>query len=79
MAIDEVIKRGSSVIDHNYMLYLHPSDTSNALSLGFQLIGIEKYTIWRQPIEVFLLIHNKLGFVDGSIIRNTYGEKHVNL
>ncbi|XP_070014325.1 uncharacterized protein [Nicotiana sylvestris] len=74
MAVDEVVDQSSIVIDHNHPLYLHPSDTPGALSLGFQLIGMENYTMWSQAMEVSLLTRNKLGFIDGTITRDTYGD-----
>ncbi|XP_070043059.1 uncharacterized protein [Nicotiana tomentosiformis] len=79
MAGDEVTDRSTIVIDHNHPLYLHPSDTPGALSLGFQLHGMENYTIWSQAMEVSLLTRTKLGFIDGSITRDTYGDNYVNL
>lgn len=79
MAIDEVTDQSSIVIDHNHPLYLHPSDTPGAFSLGFQLIGMENYTMWSQAMEVSLLTRNKQGFVDGTITRDTYGDKYANL
>lgn len=79
MVGDEVSDQSTIVIDHNHPLYFHPSDTPGALSFGFQLLGTENYTIWSQAIEVSLLMRNKLGFVDGSITRDTYGDKYANL
>ncbi|XP_075080231.1 uncharacterized protein LOC142165758 [Nicotiana tabacum] len=69
----------SIVIDRNHPLYLHPSDGPNSLSLGFQLIEMENYTIWSQAMEVSLLTRNKLGFVDGSIARDTFGTRFNHL
>ncbi|XP_075112682.1 uncharacterized protein LOC142182332 [Nicotiana tabacum] len=86
MAGDEVTSRteeetnqSTVMIDHNHPLYLHPPDTLGALSLGFQLQGMENYTIWSQAMEVSLLTWNKLGFIDGSVARDTYGDTHANL
>ncbi|XP_070026197.1 uncharacterized protein [Nicotiana sylvestris] len=74
MAVDEVADQSSIVIDRNHPLYLYLSDIPGALSLGFQLIGIENYTMWSQAMEVSLLTRNKLGFIDGTINRDTYGD-----
>ncbi|XP_070015237.1 uncharacterized protein [Nicotiana sylvestris] len=79
MIRDKVTDQSTIVIDHNHPLYLHPSDTSGALSLGFQLLGMENYTIRSQAMEVSLLTRNKLGFIDGSITHDTYGYKYENL
>ncbi|XP_070025410.1 uncharacterized protein [Nicotiana sylvestris] len=79
MEVDEVADQNSIVIYHNHPLYLHPSDTAGALSLGFQLIGMENYTMWSQAMEVSLLTRNKLGFIDGTITYDTYGDKYASL
>ncbi|XP_019257850.1 PREDICTED: uncharacterized protein LOC109236082 [Nicotiana attenuata] len=71
MAVDEVADQSSIVIDHNHPLYLHPSDTPGALSLGFQLIGMENYTMWSQAMEVSLLTRNKLrDLLSGVLFRS---------
>ncbi|XP_075092559.1 uncharacterized protein LOC142172776 [Nicotiana tabacum] len=77
--IEEVTNQSTVMIDHNHPMYLHPSDTPGALALGFQLQGMENYTIWSQAMEVSLLTRNKLGFIDGSVMRDTYGDTHTNL
>ncbi|XP_070045652.1 uncharacterized protein [Nicotiana tomentosiformis] len=69
----------SIVIDHNHPLYLHPSDGPSSLALGIQLIGMENYTLWSQAMEFSLLTRNKLGFVDGSITRDTNGTRFNHL
>ncbi|XP_075111764.1 uncharacterized protein LOC142181950 [Nicotiana tabacum] len=40
---------------------------------------MENYTIWSQAMEVSLLTWNKLGFINGSITRYTYGDKYANI
>ncbi|XP_075077247.1 uncharacterized protein LOC142163987 [Nicotiana tabacum] len=69
----------SIMIDHNHPLYLHPSDGPSSLALGIQLIGMENYTLWRQAMKFSLLTRNKLGFVDGSITRDTNGTRFNHL
>ncbi|XP_070037090.1 uncharacterized protein LOC142166277 [Nicotiana tabacum] len=38
---------------------------------------MENYTLWRHAMEVSLLTRNKLGFVEGTITRDTYGHNFV--
>ncbi|XP_009799104.1 uncharacterized protein [Nicotiana sylvestris] len=40
---------------------------------------MENYTIWSQAMEVLLLTRNNLGFIDGSIMHDTYGDNYVNM
>ena len=65
----ETINGNIVTIDHNHPLYLSSSDVPGALLIGIQLTGMENYTLWSRAMEIALLGRNKLGFVDGSILR----------
>lgn len=69
----------SIVINHNHPLYLHPSDGPISLALVIQLFEMENYTLWSQAMEVLLLTRNKLGCINGSITRDTYGTRFNHL
>lgn len=60
-------------IDYSHPLYLSPSDGPGSLPVGIQLVGMENYMLWSRAMRIALLGRNKLGFVDGSITRETYG------
>uniref|UniRef100_A0A3Q7GTS7 Retrotransposon Copia-like N-terminal domain-containing protein n=1 Tax=Solanum lycopersicum TaxID=4081 RepID=A0A3Q7GTS7_SOLLC len=60
------------MIDHNHPLYLSSSDVPGALSVGIQLTGMENYTIWSRATEIALLGRNKIGFIDGSVLRTDF-------
>nr|XP_010317747.1 uncharacterized protein LOC104646192 [Solanum lycopersicum] len=60
-------------IDYHHTLYLHVFDAPSSMSIGIPLVGMENYSIWREAMQLSLLTRNKLGFVDGSINRGTYG------
>ena len=60
------------VIDHNHPLYLSSSDVPGALSVGIQLTGMENYTLWSRAMEIALLGRNKIGFIDGSVLRTNF-------
>ncbi|KAK4716644.1 hypothetical protein R3W88_014982 [Solanum pinnatisectum] len=67
------ITHGSSVtIDHNYPLYFSSSNVLGALSVGIQLAGMENYTLCSRALEITLLGRNKVGFIDGSILRTDF-------
>ncbi|XP_075101073.1 uncharacterized protein LOC142176737 [Nicotiana tabacum] len=62
----------SPIIDHCHPLYMYPSDAPRSLSAGIELVIMENYTIWSRSMKVALLGRNKLGFIDGSIVRDDY-------
>jgi len=68
-ATRDAINGSSVTLDHNHPLYLSSSDVPGALSIGIQLTGMENYTIWSRAMEIALLGRNKLGFIDGSVLR----------
>lgn len=65
--------RTGTLLDYNHPLYLSASDGTGLLPIGIQLVGKENYMLWKRAMMVTLLGRNKLGFVDGSISRETYG------
>lgn len=78
MAIESKVNIGDRLgsvaeIDHNHPLYLHVSDGPGSLSIGIQLVGMENYMFWNHVIRITLLGRNKIGFVDSSITRETFG------
>ncbi|KAI3781841.1 hypothetical protein L2E82_11867 [Cichorium intybus] len=52
-------------------LYLHPSDNTIVTIIGFKLVGTENFRIWLNSMTRSLKGRNKLGFVDGSVIKPT--------
>ena len=60
-------------IDYHHPLFLHASDAPSSMSIGTPLVGMENYSILCEAMQLSLLTRNKLGFVDGSINRGTYG------
>jgi len=65
--------RSIPLIDYHHPLHLSASDGPGSLQIGIQLVGMENYMLWTRAMKVALLGRNKLGFVDGSITRETYG------
>lgn len=66
-------RMASIVLDYHHPLFFSASDGPGSLPVGIQLVGIENYMMWSSAMKVELLGRNKLGFVDGSITRETYG------
>nr|XP_009775309.1 PREDICTED: uncharacterized protein LOC104225249 [Nicotiana sylvestris] len=62
----------AQTLDYTHPLYLHPSNAPSSLSVGIQLIGMENYTLWSRAMKFALLGRNKLGFVDGSVVKKDF-------
>uniref|UniRef100_A0A3Q7GUU5 Uncharacterized protein n=1 Tax=Solanum lycopersicum TaxID=4081 RepID=A0A3Q7GUU5_SOLLC len=73
IVIDSNRSKDQFGIYYHHPLYLHASDAPSSMSIGIPLVGMENYSIWREVMQLSLLTRNKLGFVDGSINRVTYG------
>ena len=56
-------------IDYNHLLFLSPSDVSGHNIISFQLTGMENHAIWFRSMRIALLGRNKLGMVDGHVIK----------
>lgn len=59
-------------------LYLHPSDTTGASLISFQLLGAENYQIWSCAINEALLVKNKLCSIDGSYVQDFVSVENQN-
>ncbi|KAI3707507.1 hypothetical protein L6452_26097 [Arctium lappa] len=57
-------------LDFGDPLYLHPSDTSGASILSMKLNGTENYKVWSCAMIIALETKNKIGFIDGSVVRS---------
>ncbi|KAI3499188.1 hypothetical protein L1887_34981 [Cichorium endivia] len=69
-----IIKTGSGTnqpepVDYDDPLYLHPSDNTTATIISFKLMGAENYRIWRSSMMRSLKGRNKLGFIEGTILK----------
>lgn len=56
-------------VDYDDPLYLHPSDTTTVTIIGIKLSGSENYRVWRSSMIRSLKGRNKLGFVEGSVVK----------
>ncbi|XP_071714003.1 uncharacterized protein [Rutidosis leptorrhynchoides] len=58
-------------LDFGDPLYLHASDTTGTPLISVKLKGTENYQIWSRSILLALSTKNKIGFVDGTFVKNT--------
>ncbi|XP_071704620.1 uncharacterized protein [Rutidosis leptorrhynchoides] len=61
-------------LDFGDPLYLHPSDTSSTPLVSIKLKGTENYKIWSRSVLLALGTKNKVGFVDGTCVKNANDE-----
>nr|XP_009796473.1 PREDICTED: uncharacterized protein LOC104243046 [Nicotiana sylvestris] len=69
-SIDSVM--ASEKIDHTYPLYVHPSDNSSSILILVQLTCFENYRLWRRTMRIALEAKLKLGFINGTCIKETF-------
>ncbi|XP_075091715.1 uncharacterized protein LOC142171897 [Nicotiana tabacum] len=62
-------------LDHNHLLFLHPSDTTGALIISIQLTSSENYSTWSRAMEIQLLGKNKLGLVDETLKKEDFDKE----
>ncbi|XP_071708051.1 uncharacterized protein [Rutidosis leptorrhynchoides] len=58
-------------LDFGDPLYLHASDTTGTPLISVKLKGTKNYQIWSRSILLALSTKNKIGFVDGTCVKNT--------
>nr|XP_043620989.1 uncharacterized protein LOC122592753 [Erigeron canadensis] len=63
-----------SKLDFGDPLYLHASDTSGTPLINFKLKGTENYKVWACAMTLALETKNKVGFIDGSVVKNEEDE-----
>ncbi|XP_075101245.1 uncharacterized protein LOC142176789 [Nicotiana tabacum] len=54
-----------SIIDHNHLLFLQPTDTPGSTLISLQLTRSDNYALWSRAMRIGLLGKSKLGFVNG--------------
>ncbi|XP_071713646.1 uncharacterized protein [Rutidosis leptorrhynchoides] len=62
-------------LDFGDPLYLHPSDTTSGTPIiSIKLKGTENYNIWSRSMLLALGTKNKIGFINGTCVKNTTDE-----
>ncbi|XP_075101894.1 uncharacterized protein LOC142177318 [Nicotiana tabacum] len=60
-------------LSHNHPLFLHSTDTSGIILISLQLTRPENYSMWSCAMQITILGRNKLGFIDGTCKRESFG------
>ncbi|KAJ0557342.1 putative retrotransposon Copia-like protein [Helianthus annuus] len=58
-----------SKLEPDNPLYLHASDSTNITIVNVKLKGTENYTVWANAMSLALRVKNKIGFIDGTIVK----------
>ena len=64
-------------IDFDDPLYIHPSDSAAVTIISFKLTGTENFRVWRSSMIRALKARNKLGFIDGTVLKTAYANSIV--
>ncbi|XP_015055030.1 uncharacterized protein LOC107001547 [Solanum pennellii] len=63
---------GMKITYHNHPLHLSSGDVPGAVHIGIQLVGTENYSLWSRAMRLALLTRNKLGFINGSFLKEDF-------
>ncbi|XP_071712853.1 uncharacterized protein [Rutidosis leptorrhynchoides] len=61
-------------LDFSDPLYLHSNDTTGTPITSIKLKGTENYNIWSRSMKLALSTKNKIGFINGSVLRSKTDE-----
>lgn len=60
-------------LSHNHPLFLSTIDNSGAMLISIQLTGAENFSVWSRAMRIAILGRNKLGFIDGTCVKEGFG------
>ncbi|KAH0672224.1 hypothetical protein KY284_023311 [Solanum tuberosum] len=60
-------------LGHNHPLFLSSIDNSGATLISIQLTGTENFSVWSRAMRIAILGRNKLGFIEGTCVKEAYG------
>ncbi|XP_075099517.1 uncharacterized protein LOC142176283 [Nicotiana tabacum] len=66
-------------LSYNHPLFLNLIDNSGAVLISLQLRGSENYSVWSRATRIAILGRNKLGFIDDTCKKESFGTNLVDL
>ncbi|XP_075097847.1 uncharacterized protein LOC142175167 [Nicotiana tabacum] len=66
-------------LSHNHPLFLNSIDNLGAVLISLQLRGSKNYSVWIRAMRIAILGRNKLGFIDGTCKRESFGTNLIDL
>lgn len=63
-------------LDASNPLHVQTNDNSNTM-IPFKLLGTENYRIWSSAMKLVLQARNKIGFIDGTCLKDPYVNSDV--
>ncbi|XP_070009293.1 uncharacterized protein LOC142162273 [Nicotiana tabacum] len=66
-------------LSHNHPLFLHSTDNFGAILISLQLTGSKNYSIWSRAMCIAILGRNKMGFIEGTCKKESYGPNMTDL
>ena len=59
-------------LDAGNPLHVQTNDNSSTTLIPFKLLGTENYIIWSSSMKLALQARNKIGFIDGTCVKDSY-------
>ncbi|XP_070014317.1 uncharacterized protein [Nicotiana sylvestris] len=66
-------------LSHNHPLFLNSIDNLGAVLISLQLRGSKNYSVWIRAMRIAILGRNKLGFIDDTCKRESFGTNLIDL
>lgn len=61
-------------VNYDDPLYIHPYDNTVTIIVNFKLTGTKNFRVWRSSMIRILKAINKLGLVDGIVVKDSTDE-----
>ncbi|GJW72033.1 ribonuclease H-like domain-containing protein [Tanacetum coccineum] len=60
------------LLDQGNPLHLHQNDSNCTSIVSLKLAGVENYRVWASAMKLALQIKHKMGFINGTCVRDSY-------
>lgn len=66
-----------NILDAGNPLHMQTNDKSNNALIPFKLLGTKNYRIWSSAMKITLQARNKIGFIDGTCLKDSCATSDV--